>query len=93
MRAVETLAMKGLFLNHLDQKTQAYDFVKLGLRHDLMSPICTHFIKMRDFHFAHPDKCRLARLWPALPVRQELRGGHEVLSLRIEIRQGILLCI
>ena len=45
MRAVETLAMKGLFLNHLDQKTQAYDFVKLGLRHDLMSPICAYFIK------------------------------------------------
>jgi hypothetical protein len=38
----ETLAMKGLFLNHLDSANNAtaYDYVKQGLRHDLFSPIC-----------------------------------------------------
>jgi hypothetical protein len=37
---LETLAMKGLFLSHMDQKADAYEFVKKGLRCDLFSPIC-----------------------------------------------------
>ena len=36
----ETLAMKGLFLSHLDRKEEAHDFVKKGLRQDLKSHIC-----------------------------------------------------
>jgi N-alpha-acetyltransferase 15/16, NatA auxiliary subunit len=32
--------MKGLFLNHLDNKAEAYEYVKKGLRNDLTSPIC-----------------------------------------------------
>jgi peptide alpha-N-acetyltransferase len=37
---VETLAMKGLFLYHLDQKAEAYDYVKKGLKNDLASSVC-----------------------------------------------------
>jgi len=37
---IETLALKGLFYNHLDKKEEAYEFVKKGLRHDLKSHIC-----------------------------------------------------
>lgn len=34
--------MKGLFLNHLDSKQEAYEHVKKGLRHDLTSSVCWH---------------------------------------------------
>ena len=36
----ETLAMKGLFLNHMDKKEEAYKLVKEGLALDLSSHIC-----------------------------------------------------
>ena len=38
----ETLAMKGLVLNCLDRKTEAYDHVKRGLRSDMRSHVCWH---------------------------------------------------
>jgi predicted transcriptional regulator len=37
---LETLAMKGLFLNNLEKKEEGYEFVKKGLRFDLTSHIC-----------------------------------------------------
>ena len=36
----ETLAMKGLTLNCLGRKEEAYDYVKRGLRNDLKSHVC-----------------------------------------------------
>ena len=36
----ETLAMKGLTLNCLGRKEEAYDFVRRGLRNDLRSHVC-----------------------------------------------------
>ena len=38
----ETLAMKGLFLAHLDRKEEGYQFVRRGLKEDLTSHICWH---------------------------------------------------
>lgn len=38
----ETLAMKGLILNCLSKKDEAYDHVKRGLRNDLQSHVCWH---------------------------------------------------
>ena len=38
----ETLAMKGLVLNCLDRKAEAYDHVKKGLRADMRSHVCWH---------------------------------------------------
>jgi peptide alpha-N-acetyltransferase len=38
----ETLAMKGLTLNCLGRKEEAYDFVRRGLRNDLQSHVCWH---------------------------------------------------
>jgi len=38
----ETLAMKGLTLNCLGRKDEAYDFVRRGLRNDLRSHVCWH---------------------------------------------------
>ena len=38
----ETLAMKGLTLNCLGRKEEAYEYVKRGLRNDLKSHVCWH---------------------------------------------------
>ena len=39
----ETMAMKGLTLNCLGKKEEAYDFVRRGLRNDLTSHVCILF--------------------------------------------------
>lgn len=38
----ETLAMKGLVLNHLGRKEEAYKLVREGLKHHLASHVCWH---------------------------------------------------
>ena len=38
----ETLAMKGLTLNCLNRKEEAYKLVREGLKHDLKSHVCWH---------------------------------------------------
>lgn len=38
----ETLAMKGLILNCMGKKEEAYEFVRKGLRNDLTSHVCWH---------------------------------------------------
>ncbi|KAG0593029.1 hypothetical protein M758_1G292200 [Ceratodon purpureus] len=38
----ETLAMKGLTLNCMDRKTEAYELVRKGLKNDLKSHVCWH---------------------------------------------------
>jgi peptide alpha-N-acetyltransferase len=38
----ETLAMKGLTLNCLNKKDEAYHFVRLGLKNDMTSYVCWH---------------------------------------------------
>ncbi|KAF9284862.1 N-alpha-acetyltransferase 16, NatA auxiliary subunit [Mortierella alpina] len=56
----ETLAMKGLFYNHLDKKEEAYEFVKKGLRHDLKSHICWHVFGLlyrSEKNYEEASKC------------------------------------
>ena len=36
----ETLAIKGLFLNHLNRKEESYECVKKGLKQNINSYIC-----------------------------------------------------
>ncbi|EKX40411.1 hypothetical protein GUITHDRAFT_158303 [Guillardia theta CCMP2712] len=38
----ETLAMKGLTLNCMDRKQEAYDFVRLALKKNMLSHVCWH---------------------------------------------------
>ena len=38
----ETLAMKGLIMNCLERKTEAYDLVRRGIRQDMNSHVCWH---------------------------------------------------
>ncbi|KAF9578148.1 N-alpha-acetyltransferase 16, NatA auxiliary subunit, partial [Lunasporangiospora selenospora] len=56
----ETLALKGLFFNHMDKKDEAYEFVKKGLRHDLKSHICWHVFGLlyrSDKNYEEAMKC------------------------------------
>jgi hypothetical protein len=41
---LETLAMKGLILNCLGRKEEAFEFVKKGLRNDLTSHVCILYV-------------------------------------------------
>ncbi|KAE8915082.1 N-terminal acetyltransferase A complex auxiliary subunit [Phytophthora fragariae] len=56
----ETLAMKGLTLNCMDRKDEAYEFVKSGLRHDLRSHVCWHVFGLlyrSDRNYPEAIKC------------------------------------
>ncbi|CAI2168319.1 5145_t:CDS:10 [Funneliformis geosporum] len=56
----ETLAMKGLFLNHMERKEEAHEFVRKGLRFDLTSHICWHvfgLLHRSDKNYGEALKC------------------------------------
>ncbi|KAF9157176.1 N-alpha-acetyltransferase 16, NatA auxiliary subunit [Mortierella sp. AD010] len=56
----ETLALKGLFCNHLDKKEEAYEFVRRGLRLDLKSHVCWHvfgLLHRSDRNYEEALKC------------------------------------
>ncbi|TPX56185.1 hypothetical protein PhCBS80983_g04730 [Powellomyces hirtus] len=56
----ETQAMKGLFLSHLNRKEEGYEFVKKGLRNDLMSHTCWHvygLMHRADKNYDEAIKC------------------------------------
>jgi len=63
----ETLAMKGLTLNCLGRKEEAYDYVRRGLRHDLRSHVCWHvygLLQRSDKKYDEAIKCyRNALKW------------------------------
>ena len=61
----ETLSMKGLTLNCLDRKEEAYDYVKRGLRMDLRSHVCWHVFGLlyrSDHNYKEAIKCYLNAL-------------------------------
>ncbi|KAM3927115.1 LOW QUALITY PROTEIN: N-alpha-acetyltransferase 16, NatA auxiliary subunit-like [Leptodactylus fuscus] len=56
----ETLAMKGLTLNCLDKKEEAYEFVRKGLRNDVKSHVCWHvygLLQKSDKKYDEAIKC------------------------------------
>lgn len=56
----ETLSMKGLTLNCMDRKSEAYDLVKLGLKNDLKSHVCWHvygLLYRSDREYREAIKC------------------------------------
>ncbi|VVC97607.1 unnamed protein product [Leptidea sinapis] len=63
----ETLAMKGLTLNCLGRKDEAYEYVRRGLRNDLKSPVCWHvygLLQRSDKKYDEAIKCyRNALKW------------------------------
>lgn len=63
----ETLAMKGLTLNCLGRKDEAYEYVRKGLRNDLKSHVCWHvygLLQRSDRKYDEAIKCyRNALKW------------------------------
>ncbi|CAJ0877381.1 6030_t:CDS:10 [Entrophospora sp. SA101] len=53
----ETLAMKGLFLNHMDRKEEAHDFVRKGIRYDLNSWHVYGLLHRSDKNYGEALKC------------------------------------
>ncbi|KAM7253805.1 hypothetical protein ACFE04_031487 [Oxalis oulophora] len=56
----ETLSMKGLTLNCMDRKAEAYELVRLGLKNDLKSHICWHvygLLYRSDREYREAIKC------------------------------------
>ncbi|XP_018600785.1 N-alpha-acetyltransferase 16, NatA auxiliary subunit-like [Scleropages formosus] len=56
----ETLAMKGLTLNCLGKKEEAYEYVRKGLRNDLKSHVCWHvygLLQRSDKKYDEAIKC------------------------------------
>ncbi|KAI7743200.1 hypothetical protein M8C21_020556, partial [Ambrosia artemisiifolia] len=56
----ETLSMKGLTLNCMDRKPEAYELVKLGLKNDLKSHVCWHVFGLlyrSDREYREAIKC------------------------------------
>jgi peptide alpha-N-acetyltransferase len=61
----ETLAMKGLIVNQLGKKEEAYELVKAGLKNDVRSHICWHvfgLIYKSDNNLKEASKCYLNAL-------------------------------
>ncbi|CAN8240552.1 unnamed protein product [Cochlearia groenlandica] len=56
----ETLSMKGLTLNCMDRKTEAYDLVRLGVKNDIKSHVCWHVLGLlyrSDREYREAIKC------------------------------------
>ena len=56
----ETLAMKGLILNCIGRKAEAYEYVRKGLRNDLTSHVCWHvygLLQRSDHKYYEAIKC------------------------------------
>ena len=71
----ETQAMKGLILNCMGRKEEAYDLVRKGLKNDLKSHVCIFYIFLKLYHHCKPltELNRLARLWFITAFGEEIR--------------------
>jgi len=82
----ETLAMKGLTLNCLGRKEEAYDYVRRGLRHDLTSHVCWHvygLLQRSDRKYDEAIKCyRNALKWD----KDNLQILRDLSLLQIQMR-------
>ena len=61
----ETQAMKGIILNSMGNKEEAYELVKIGLKNDVRSHICWHvygLVYRSDNNYKEAIKCYLNAL-------------------------------
>lgn len=75
----ETLAMKGLLLNCLGKKEEAYELVKAGLKNDVRSQTAWHvygLIYRSDGNYKEASKCYLNS------IRIDENGGNTIAILR-----------
>jgi len=82
----ETLAMKGLSLNCLGKKEEAYENVKRGLKNDLKSFICWHaygLLQRSDYKYDEAIKCyRNALKWN----QNNIQIWRDLSALQIQMR-------
>ncbi|CAN0411588.1 unnamed protein product [Lampetra fluviatilis] len=82
----ETLAMKGLTLNCVGKKEEAYEYVRRGLRNDLKSHVCWHvygLLQRSDKKYDEAIKCyRNALKWD----RDNLQILRDLSLLQIQMR-------
>ncbi|XP_066286330.1 N-alpha-acetyltransferase 15, NatA auxiliary subunit-like isoform X1 [Branchiostoma lanceolatum] len=82
----ETLAMKGLTLNCLGRKEEAYEYVRRGLRNDLKSHVCWHvfgLLQRSDKKYDEAIKCyRNALKWD----KDNLQILRDLSLLQIQMR-------
>lgn len=82
----ETLAMKGLILNCLGRKAEAYDHVRRGLRNDLRSHVCWHvygLLQRSEKKYDEAIKCyRNALKWD----RDNIQILKDLSLLQIQMR-------
>lgn len=82
----ETLAMKGLTLNCMGRKDEAYDYVRKGLRNDLTSHVCWHvygLLQRSDRKYDEAIKCyRNALKWD----KDNLQILRDLSLLQIQMR-------
>jgi len=82
----ETLAMKGLTLNYLGRKEEAYDYVRRGLRNDLKSHVCWHVFGLllrSDHKYDEAIKCyRNALKWD----KDNIQILRDVSLLQVQLR-------
>ncbi|XP_076045316.1 N-alpha-acetyltransferase 15/16 isoform X2 [Oratosquilla oratoria] len=82
----ETLAMKGLTLNCLGRKEEAYNFVRQGLRNNLRSHVCWHvfgLLQRSDKKYDEAIKCyRNALKWD----KDNLQILRDLSLLQIQMR-------
>ena len=79
--------MKGLTLNCLGRKEEAYDYVRRGLRNDLKSHVCWHvygLLQRSDKKYDEAIKCyRNALKWE--PENIQILRDLSLLQVRIKI--------
>lgn len=82
----ETLAMKGLTLNYLGKKDEAYEYVKRGLKNDLRSHVCWHvygLLQRADHKYDEAIKCyRNALKWD----KDNLQILRDLSLLQVQMR-------
>lgn len=104
----ETLAMKGLTLNCLGRKEEAYEYVRRGLRNDLKSPVCWHvygLLQRSDKKYDEAIKCyRNALKWEKeniqilrdlslLQIQMRDLEGYKVSEMIGQICQSVRICL
>lgn len=86
----ETLAMKGLTLNYLGRKDEAYEYVKKGLKNDLKSHVCWHvygLLQRADHKYDEAIKCyRNALKWD--PDNIQILRDLSLLQIQMRDTEG-----
>jgi peptide alpha-N-acetyltransferase len=88
----ETLAMRGLVLNCMDRKTEAYEYVKKGLAKDIRSHVCWHvfgLVYRSDRDYKEAIKCYRNAL-RIEPESNQILRDLSLLQVQLRDRAGFL---